>query len=105
MIEKAKKIAAGLLLLASLLPLARCSSKEPVQPQDSKTRVTLQEQGKSQHPEMGRPIYVLQDFITSDPQARVFALVFALAFVWPVPLILTRWKSQSRRIIITTKIL
>jgi hypothetical protein len=101
MIEKAKRIAAGLLLLASLLPIAQCKSKEPVQPQNTETRAALQQERNPQHPPMSRPIHVWQDLSPSDPHDWVFAL----AFVWPVPLILVRQKFNSSRVTRTTKIL
>ena len=76
MIEKTKRIAAGLLLLASLLPLAQCSSKELIQPQNTETRTTLQVQENPQHLAMGRPLQVWQDFKLSDPQDWVLPLAF-----------------------------
>jgi len=101
MIEKAKRIATGLLLLASLLPLAQCKSKEPIQAQNVEVNVTLREQTPQHHPGDNQAIHVWKDFKPADPQAWTLAL----AFIWPVPLILMRVKSHSRRIETTTKLL
>jgi hypothetical protein len=90
MIEKAKRIAALLLLAASLLPLAQCSrnEKEPVNSSSREAQIATLQQEHSAHHAMGRPIYVWHEF----KPLELDSWPFALAFVWPIPLLIARWK-------------
>jgi hypothetical protein len=92
LIEKAKKTAAVLLLAASLLPFAQCSSKEPMHSTIVEAKVIAQPQGLSEHPPVGRPIYVWRDFKPLEGQS----LVFALAFVWPIPVLFARRRVEYK---------
>jgi len=86
MIQKAKKIACLLLLIASLLPFAQCSStKESVEWTNGEAKVVAQ-------PYVGRTSYVWHDFRPSEGQSWAFAL----AFVWPIPVLLVKRKLDAK---------
>lgn len=86
MIHKAKRTACAVLLVASLLPFAQCSStKETVQTTNGEVKVIAQ-------PYVGRPIYVWRDFKPSEGQSWAFAL----AFIWPIPVLLARRKLDTK---------
>jgi hypothetical protein len=102
-IEKIKRIAALLLLIASLLPFAQCSKnpKEPVPSSNQVIKVIEKSQERIAHPEVDRPIYVWQQFKVSETDSWFLVL----AFVWPVPLLIARWKVSFKYIKTATQLL
>lgn len=103
MIEKAKRIAALLLLVASLLPLAQCSrnEKEPANSSIREAQIAPKPQERSAHSAMGRPIYVWHQFNPSE----LDSWTFTLAFVWPIPLLFVRWKFPFKYLKAITRLL